>query len=80
MKQNGKRIDGDPVTLESYTSDWMSVRMHPTSYYRRREEIIASLGNTKGFYAELDQGQYVIIRFSNKDDVTEFHRIHHNYV
>jgi len=54
--------------------------MHPTSYYRRQEEISESLKKSKGLYAEIDQGQFVVIRFSEKDDVTAFHRKHHEYL
>jgi hypothetical protein len=80
MKQKGKCITGDPIIVDSYTCDWMSVRIHPGSYYRRQEEIAAGLEKAKGCYAEIDMGQYVVIRFSNKDDMTEFHRLHHSYV
>ena len=80
MKQQGKCITGNPIQFDSYTSGCMSVRMHPTSYYRRQEEISESLKKSKGLYAEIDQGQFVVIRFSEKDDVTAFHRKHHEYL
>jgi len=80
MRQQGKCIIGDPIQVDSYTAGWMSVRMHPTSYYRRQDEIQASLNKTKGLYTEIDQGQFVVIRFSEKDDVTAFHRSHHQYI
>lgn len=80
MKQQGKCITGNPISVDSFTHDWMSVRMHPTSYYRRQEEILESLNKSKGLYAEIDQGQFVVIRFSEKDDVTAFHRRHHDYI
>lgn len=80
MKQQGKCIVGDPVQVDNYTADWMSVRIHPTSYYRRQDEILEGLKKTKGLYAELDMGQFVVIRFSEKEDMTAFHRRHHEYV
>jgi len=80
MKQQGHCITGDPIRVGSYTANWMSVRMHPTSYYRRQEEILESLKKLKGFYAEIDMGQFVVIRFSDKDDVTAFHKCHHEYL
>ena len=80
MKQQGKCIIGDPVRVDNYTCDWMSVRMHPSTFYRRMEEIHDGFKNTKGLYAEIDLGQYVIIRFSEKDDMTDFHRLHHEYI
>lgn len=80
MKQNGKCITGDPIRVDSYTAGWMYVRMHPTSYYRRQDEIYKSLEKTKGLYAEIDLGQFVVIRFAEKDDVTAFHRKHHEYI
>lgn len=80
MKLQGKCIVGDPISVESYTSDWMSVRVHPTTFYRRQEEIHDGFKNTKGLYAEIDLGQYIIIRFAEKDDMTAFHRLHHEYL
>jgi hypothetical protein len=80
MKQQGKCIVGDPIQVNSFTSNWASVRMHPTSYYRRQEEIMEGLKKSKGLYAEIDLGQFIVIRFSEKDDVTSFHRRHHEYL
>jgi hypothetical protein len=58
----------------------MSVRLHPTTFYRRIDEFYESLSKAKGLYAEIDMGQFVVIRFSEKDDVTAFHRRHHEYI
>ena len=80
MKRLGKSIVGDIRVVDSYTTDWMSVKMHPATYYRRIEEIQASLEKIKGLCAELDMGQYILLRFSDKDDVTTFHRNHHEYI
>jgi hypothetical protein len=80
MKQLGKCIIGEHRVVDSYTTDWMSVKLHPTTYYRRQEDIQPTLDNIKGLYAELDMGQYIILRFSDKDDVTAFHRNHHEYI
>lgn len=80
MKQQGKCIVGDPIQVDNFTAGWMSVRIHPASYYRRQEEILEGLKSSKGLYAELDLGQFIVIRFSEKDDMTAFHRRHHEYV
>ena len=80
MKQVGRCLTGDPIRISSYTADWLSVRLHPATFYRRIEDIHNGLDNAKGLYTELDLGQYVLIRFSNKDDLTEFHRLHHSYI
>lgn len=80
MKQKGKCLTGDPVRIDSYTSDWMSVKLHPTTFYRRQDEFYHGLDKSKGLYAEIDMGQYVVFRFSEKDDVTAFHRRHHEYI
>jgi len=80
MKQKGNSIIGDPVQVDLYTSSWLSVRLHPMVYYRRMDEIEKSLKKSKGLYAEIDMGEFVTIRFSDKDDLTNFHRIHHQYV
>jgi hypothetical protein len=80
MKQQGKYIAGDPIRIDRYTSDWMSIRMHPTTYYRRQDEIIDGLKKTKSLYTEMDHGQYIVFRFLDKEDVTAFHRRHHQYI
>lgn len=80
MKQLGHCIVGDPIRVNSYTADWLSVRLHPTTFYRRLEEFDRGFEQVKGLYAELDLGQFVLIRFSEKDDLTAFHRRHHQYV
>jgi hypothetical protein len=80
MKQQGRCIVGDLRVVDSYTSDWMSIKMHPATFYRRQADIQASLEKIRGLYAELDMGQYILLRFSEKDDVTTFHRHHHEYI
>lgn len=80
MKQKGNRLIGDPVTLDSYTADWESVRLHPTTFYRRLDLFQKGFKKVKGLYTEIDMGQFVTIRFSEKDDLTEFHRMHHEYL
>ncbi len=80
MKQEGRCIIGDPVRLDSYTSDWLSVRLHPTIFYRRLAEFQKGFKTVKGLYAEIDMGQFVVIRFSEKTDLTAFHKRHHEYV
>jgi hypothetical protein len=80
MKQNGRCIVGNQISVDSYTSDWMSVRLHPTTFYRRYDEFQKGLDSVRGLYAELDFGQFIVLRFSEKDDMTAFHRRHHEYV
>ena len=80
MKLDGKCITGNSRSLDSYTSDWSSVRLHPAVYFRRSDEIHESLENSNGLYTEIDLGQYIVIRFSEKSDVTSFHRAHHEYL
>ncbi len=80
MKQKGNSITGDPVQLDLYTSDWMTVRLHPSVYYRRQDQFCDSLKKTKGLYAEIDMGAFIYIRFAEKDDLTNFHRVHNEYV
>ena len=80
MKQKGKCITGDPIIVDSYTSDWETVRLHPTIFYRRQDEFQKGLKTVKGLYAEIDMGQFVVIRFSEKADMTAFHKRHHDYV
>lgn len=80
MKQQGKRLIGDPVRIERFTVDWETVRLHPTTYYRRIEEFLEGFDQVKGLYTDIDCGQYILIRFSEKDDLTAFHRRHHTYL
>lgn len=80
MKQQNKCLTGDPIRVARYTSSWLSVRIHPASYYRRLDDFLESLNKTKGMYAILDTGPYVLIKFAEKDDLTAFHRQHHQYV
>jgi hypothetical protein len=80
MKQKGRAIIGDDIKVASYTNDWAQVRVHPIVFYRRYDDFAKGFKNVKGLYAELDLGQYVSIRFSEKSDVTAFHRLHHEYL
>lgn len=80
MKQQGKCIVGDPVRVNNYTADWLSIKLHPTTFYRRHDEFQEGFKSVKGLYTELDLGQFVLIKFSEKDDLTAFHRRHHAYL
>lgn len=80
MKKEGKCIVGNHISVDSYTSDWISVKLHPAMFYRRIDEIQQSFKSIKGMYAELDMGQYVVIRFSEKSDMTAFYKKHHMYI
>lgn len=80
MKQQGNCIIGDPVQLDSYTADWSSVRLHPTVYYRHHDDFYKGYKHVKGLYTEIDMGTVIVIRFSEKDDMTDFHRRHHQYI
>lgn len=80
MKQQGREIMGDSVKVENYTNKWLQVRLHPIVFYRRYEAFATGFKKVKGLYAEIDMGQCVVIRFTDKSDVTEFHRMHHEYI
>jgi hypothetical protein len=80
MKQIGKCIVGDPVRLDNYTSTWNTVKVHPGIFYRKMKEFEDGLELTKDLYAEIDMGQYVLIRFREKEDLTAFHRRHNAYL
>lgn len=80
MKQKGRAIVGDDIKVDSYTSNWTQVRVHPLVFYRRYDEFANGFKKVKGLYAELDQGQFISIRFSDKNDLTAFHRMHHEYI
>jgi hypothetical protein len=80
MKQKGNCLVGDPIALDNFTSGWESVRLHPTIFYRRLDQFRKGLKKINGLYVEIDMGQFIMIRFSEKDDLTEFHRLHHEYL
>lgn len=80
MKQEGKCLVGDPIQLDSYTASWLSVRLHPATFYRRLPQFEEGFKSVRGLYVELDLGDFVDIRFSDKEDLTNFHRMHHEYI
>lgn len=80
MKQIGHEIVGDVIKVDSYTNEWAQIRLNPSVFYRRYDAFVEGYKSLKGMYAELDMGQYISIRFSDKNDVTIFHRLHHDYI
>jgi len=80
MRQQGKLIVGDVIRVDSYTKGWNQVRLHPSTFYRRIDAFEKGFESMKGLYTHLDLGQYISVRFSNKDDLTTFHRLHHEYL
>jgi len=80
MKQQGKLIVGDSIRVESYTRHWNQVRLHPSTFYRRLESFEKGFETVKGLYTHIDLGQFISVRFSEKDDLTTFHRLHHEYL
>ncbi len=80
MKQQGNCIVGDNNSVISFTQDWYTVRLHPTTFYRRLDRFHNGFDKVSGLYTLLDLGQYVLVRFSEHDDLTEFHRMHHEYI
>ena len=80
MKQKGHEIVGNDVKIDRYTRNWTHVRVHPLVFYRRYDRFIEGFKSVKGLFAEIDQGQFISIRFSDKNDLTAFHRMHHEYL
>ena len=80
MKQIGKCIVGDPIKINNVTRGWETVRLHPSVYYRRLDAFLDGLSTSKGLHAVADLGQFVLIRFSEKEDLTAFYRLHHEYI
>lgn len=79
VKQKGMRIIGDLVRVDDYTSDWASVRLHPTTYYRRLDEIESALCKSRNMYTQMDFGDYILIRFADNDDLTSFYKFNYEY-
>lgn len=80
MKQQGRCVIGDPISVDNYTSGWPSVRLHPTTFYRHMAEFQKGLDKTAGYYAEIDMGQFILIKFSDKSDVTAFYKKYHEHI
>lgn len=80
MKQQGNCIIGDPIRVDDFTSNWNVISMHPSTFYRRYEEICENLQKTKGFYTKLDIGNYVLIKFSEKEDLDLFYKNSYEYI
>ena len=80
MKVKGNEIVGNDISVDSYTSKWIHVRVHPLVFFRRYDKFIEGFKQVKGLFAEIDQGEFISIRFSDKSDLTTFHRLHHEYL
>jgi hypothetical protein len=80
MKIKDRCIIGDIVLVGEYTDHWYQINIHPTTFYRRLDQFSDGFKKVKDLYTELDLGQYVSIRFREKNDLTEFHRMHHEYL
>ena len=80
MKQQGNCVTGDMNQVDKYTSKWPSIRLHPTAFYRRLNEIQENFRSLKGLYTEIDMGQFVLIRFAEKTDMIEFYKRYYNSI
>lgn len=80
MKIKDRCVTGSTISVGSYTNDWYQIRIHPATFYRREQDFVEGFKKVRGLYAELDLGQFISIRFSDKADLTEFHRMHHEYL
>jgi hypothetical protein len=80
MKTSGRCVVGDTVDLDRYTSDWLSLRIHPVTFYRLLDEIRTTLSTVVGLYTEIDDGDFVWIRFSDRNDLIEFRKVYHEYL
>ena len=72
MRQSGKCIIGNQVCVDNYTAGWPSVKIHPSSFYQKYDRY--NFKSIKGLYTYLDFGQYVVVRFSDEDDLISFTR------
>lgn len=80
MKIKDQCVTGSMHVVNNYTQEWHQVRIHPATFYRRIDQFIEGFKTVKGLYTELDLGQFVSIRFSNKQDLTDFYRMHNAYL
>jgi hypothetical protein len=80
MKKQGNFVTGDPVRLDKFTGSWATVKLHPAVFYRRIDQFHDSLNSVRGLYTEIDTGECVMIRFSEKDDLAAFYKTHNQYV
>lgn len=80
MRKINNCLIGDFVRVDSYTTGWYTIKLHPGTYYRRQAEFISTLKKNTGLYAELDAGDSVLIRFDNMSDVNNFYKQHYGYI
>jgi len=80
MKQQGHEIVGNDIKVDNYTRKWISARVHPLVFFRRYDKFVEGFKSVKGLFAEIDQGEFVSIRFTEKSDLTAFHKMHHEYL
>jgi hypothetical protein len=74
MKISGNCIVGDHIQVDRFTAKWASIKVLPITYYRKQEEITKILDSCTGICAELDNGEHVSIRFSEKSDLENFYK------
>jgi len=74
MKQYGTCISGDSIQVNNLTKEWIEILLHPATFYRNYDTLRGRLENIKGYYAEIDLGEDILIRFSEDNDAAEFQK------
>lgn len=80
MKKIKNCIVGEVIKVMDYTEGWYTIQVHPTTFYRRINQIHKSLNSINGLYAEIDYGSCVCIRFSDQSDGEKFRVENEEYI
>jgi len=70
MKQDGNRIFGDFVKVENFTRTWAHVEVDPLDM--EVKDILSLANKSRGYFADLSDGDRACLRFSNSADAKLF--------
>lgn len=68
MKQSGNQITGDIIQLDGLTKNWAEVVFHPTTFYKREDEICNTFKHFEDLYTTMDVGYSVVVRMNSEKD------------
>lgn len=70
MRQVGNRILGDFVKVENFTKEWTNVTVDPLDL--ETKDLLSLANKSRGYFADLSDGDRACLRFSNPADATVF--------
>jgi hypothetical protein len=75
MRQVGNRIFGDFVKVENFTKQWSEVDVDPLDLDTK--DLLLFANKSRGYFADLSDGDTACLRFSNPDDAARFIENYH---